>query len=239
MCGRYASSAEVDELVEEFDIVEVLPGVPGPSWNVAPTDVVRAVVDRTPAGAGLPVRSLVPMRWGLVPYWSQDPSGGARLINARGETAAHKPSFRAAYRRRRCLLPADGYYEWQKLGSRKQPWFVHRTDGHPLAMAGLWETWVDRRQAEDAPGRVLVTCTVLTTSAIDELGHVHDRMPLTVRPEARDAWLDPRVQDPDEVAGLLGAEEAGEITSHPVGAAVGKVSTNHPGLVDPIALPGQ
>ena len=239
MCGRYASSAEVDELVEEFDIVEVLPGVPGPSWNVAPTDVVRAVVDRTPAGGERPVRSLVPMRWGLVPFWADDPSGAARLINARGETAAQKPSFRSAYRRRRCLLPADGYYEWQKLASRKQPWFVRRGDGHQLAMAGLWETWIDRGLAEDAPGRLLVTCTVLTTSAIDALGHVHDRMPLTVRPAARDAWLDPRVQDPDQVAGLLSTEEAGEITSHPVGAAVGKVSTNHPGLVEPVALPGQ
>lgn len=239
MCGRYASSAGVDELVEEFDIVEVLPGVPGPSWNVAPTDVVRAVVDRTPPDADTPVRSLVPMRWGLVPYWSESSSGAARLINARGETAALKPSFRAAYRRRRCLLPADGYYEWQKVGNRKQPWFIHRTDGHQLAMAGLWETWTERHpDTEGAAARRLVTCTVLTTSAIDALGHVHDRMPMTVRPEVWDVWLDPRVQDPEQVVGLLAAEGSGEITSHPVGTAVGSVANNHPGLVEPVEVPG-
>lgn len=232
MCGRYASSARVDELVEVFGIAEVLPEVPGPSWNVAPTDVVRAVVDRPG-----PTRSLVPMRWGLVPSWADSPSGGARLINARGETAADKPSFRSAYRRRRCLLPADGYYEWQRLDSRKQPWFVHRTDGRPLAMAGLWEVWFDRRLPKDDPAGRLVTCTILTTSATDELGHVHDRMPMTVRDDVWDAWLDPAVQDRDEVAGLLALDPGTGITSHPVSNAVGKVSNDFPGLADPVPLP--
>lgn len=238
MCGRYASSASIDELVEEFDVEQVVPGLPGASWNVAPTDVVRAVVERRAADTDVRVRSLVPMRWGLVPYWSDSPTGAARLINARSETAADKPSFRSAYRRRRCLLPADGYYEWQKLGSRKQPWFVHRADGHQLAMAGLWETWVDRDVPEDDPSRLLVTCTVLTTSATDELGHVHDRMPVTVRPEAWEAWLDRDLQEPDEIAGLLASDPGKEIVSHPVSAAVGKVSNNYPGLVEPVQLPG-
>lgn len=238
MCGRYASSASVDELVEEFGIEQVLPGLPGASWNVAPTDVVRAVVERRIPDTDERVRALAPMRWGLVPYWSDSPAGSARLINARVETAADKPSFRSAYRRRRCLLPADGYYEWQKLGSRKQPWFVHRADGRQLAMAGLWETWVNRDVPEQDPGRVLVTCTVLTTAATDELGHVHDRMPVTVRPEAWDAWLDRDLQEPEEVAGLLVADAGREIVSHPVSAEVGKVSNNHPGLVEPVELPG-
>lgn len=238
MCGRYASSASVDELVEEFGVEQVVPGLPGSSWNVAPTDTVRAVVERRLGEAERPVRSLAPMRWGLVPYWSDSPAGAARLINARAETAAEKPSFRSAYRRRRCLLPADGYYEWQKVGARKQPWFVHRADGRQLAMAGLWETWVDRQVPEDHPLHRLVTCTILTTEATDELGHVHDRMPVTVRPEAWDAWLDRDLQDADEIAGLLVADPGSEIISHPVSAAVGKVSNNHPGLVEPVELPG-
>ena len=246
MCGRYASSASVDELVEEFHIEDVLPGIPGASWNVAPTDVVRTVVERKvvapssepDAGEHPRVRSLVPMRWGLVPYWAENASGAARLINARGETAADKPSFRSAYRRRRCLLPADGYYEWQKIGSRKQPWFIHRSDGRQLAMAGLWETWIDRNLPEDHPGRLLVTCTVLTTAATDALGHVHDRMPMTVRPEAWDAWLDRDLQDRDEIAALLVPDPGRGITSHPVGTAVGKVANNYPELVQPVILPG-
>ncbi|SDB85770.1 Putative SOS response-associated peptidase YedK [Raineyella antarctica] len=239
MCGRYASGSSVDELVEEFDVEQVLPGVPGPSWNVAPTDVVRAVVERRAAQGASGVRSLVPMRWGLVPFWAEGTAGAARLINARGETAADKPSFRAAYRRRRCLLPADGYYEWQKLGQRKQPWFIHRQDNRQLAMAGLWETWVDRELPEDHPDRFVVTCTILTTAATDALGHVHDRMPMTVRSDAWAAWLDRDLQDPEEIAGLLVPDPGQDITSHPVAAAVGKVSNNFPGLVDPVALPGE
>ncbi len=231
MCGRYASSARVDELVEEFEIAEVVGGVPGPSWNVAPTDVVRAVVERHD------VRSLVPMRWGLVPSWAKDAAGGARLINARGESAAEKPSFRSAYRRRRCLLPADGYYEWQKVGADKQPWFIHRADGRPLAMAGLWEVWSDDRLERDDPARMLVSCTVLTTAATDDLGRIHDRMPITVRPSAWSAWLDRDLQDSDEIAGLLAGDPGEGITSHPVSPAVGKVSHNTPDLVLPIELP--
>lgn len=231
MCGRYASGARVDELVTAFEIAEVVSGVPGPSWNVAPTDVVRAVVERHD------VRSLVPMRWGLVPSWAKDPTGGARLINARGESAAQKPSFRSAYLRRRCLLPADGYYEWQKVGDGKQPWFIHRADGRPLAMAGLWEVWFDDRLAKDDPARMLVTCTVLTTAATDDLGRIHDRMPITVRPAAWAAWLDRDLQDRDEVAGLLTGDPGEGITSHPVSPAVGKVSNNTPDLVRPIEPP--
>ncbi len=237
MCGRYASSTSIEDLVEEFDIAEVLPGVPEASWNVAPTQLVRAVVDRHPRqdpDLRHTVRSLVPMHWGLVPFWAEDPSGAARLINARAETAADKPSFRSAYRRRRCLLPADGYYEWQKLDAGKQPWFIHRSDGKPLAMAALWETWTDRTRPEDDPDRVLVTCTVLTTAATDVLGHVHDRMPMTVRPEAWDAWLDRDLQDREEIAGLLATDPGEGITSHPVSPAVGKVSNNYPELVVPI-----
>lgn len=230
MCGRYASSAGVDDLVEEFGIVEVADGLPGPSWNVAPTDVVRAVVERHD------VRSLVPMRWGLVPSWAKDIRGGARLINARAETAGDRPSFRSAYLRRRCLVPADGYYEWEKVGSQRRAWFIHRADGRPLAMAGLWEVWFDDRLARDDPARALVTCTLLTTAATDELGRIHDRMPVTVHPEAYDAWLDRDLQDREQIAGLLTGDPGAGITGHRVSAAVGKVSNNTPDLVAPLSV---
>ncbi|WOQ15537.1 SOS response-associated peptidase [Raineyella sp. W15-4] len=237
MCGRYASSARVDDLVDEFEITEVVAGVPGPSWNVAPTDVVRAVVERRG------VRSLVPMRWGLVPSWAKDPAGAARLINARAETAGAKPAFRSAYLRRRCLLPADGYYEWEKAGSQRRPWFIHRADGRPLAMAGLWEVWFDDRLAKDDPGRMLISCAVLTTAATDDLGRIHERMPVPVRPEVRDAWLDRDLQDREQIAGLLAGDPGAGITGHPVSPAVGKVANNSPDLVAPLlpeaAEPGE
>lgn len=227
VCGRYASGAQVDELVEEFDVVETVPGLPGPSWNVAPTHVVRAVVDRPAVG-----RSLVPVRWGLVPSWAKEPGIGARMINARLETVAEKPSFRSALRARRCLVPADGYYEWQKLEGRKQPWFIRRSDDRMLAMAGLWETWIDHSRPPDHPDRVLVSMTIITTAATDELGRIHDRMPVAVPTRNWDAWLDPGLGDAEEVLGLVGAPPA--MTSHRVAADVGRVARNHPGLVEPL-----
>ncbi len=226
MCGRYASSAEVDDLVEQFDIAEVRPGVPGPSWNVAPTDTVRAVVDR----AGHP-RSLVPMRWGLVPFWADSPSIGARMINARRETVADKPAFRRSLRARRCLLPSDGYYEWQRVDGGKQPWLIHRVDGRQLAMAGLWDVWHDRSRPDDPP---LITCTIITTGATDRLGHVHDRMPVALADDVWATWLDPELDDADLLTGLLAAPDPEDITGHRVGSAVGRVSNNGPDLVRPV-----
>ena len=177
MCGRYVSSASTADLLSEFDVEEVVGEQPAPSWNVAPTDPVRAILQRPPkeqaqqesaeqaSSRGTPVRQLRTLRWGLVPSWSKDPKGGARMINARIETVTEKPAFRKAAARRRCLLPAAGYYEWQKTENGKVPYFLHDPDGRLLAMAGLYELWRDPALADDDPNRWLWSCTVITQQA--------------------------------------------------------------------------
>ena len=220
MCGRYASSRGAHELAAHFEVDEPPEAELPPSYNVAPTDPVYAVLQRDRS------RQLRVLRWGLVPSWAKDAKGAARLINARRETVADKPAFRAAYQRRRCLLPADGYYEWQTGGARKQPYFLSARDGGPLAMAGLYEIW--------APpgGERLWTCTVITTEAADELGHIHDRTPLLVRPKDWSRWLDPAVEDPG--ADLLVPGTPGVLEAWPVAPAVGNVRNDGPELVRPL-----
>ena len=229
MCGRYASSASRDVLVDTFELDEVV-DLPGPSWNVAPTDLVPAVVER-PAENG-PRRKLVPLKWGLVPSWSKDASGGARMINARVETVAQKPAFRKAFAARRCLLPADGYYEWHTTEQRdakgkpvKQPFFIRPADGGLLVMAGLYEIW------KSPGGEWLSTCTVITTTATDELGRIHDRMPMVIGRQGWDDWLNPDFDgDPHELLHV----PAPELEAYAVSRAVGQVANNSPDLVVPL-----
>ena len=223
MCGRYASSRDASDLVDAFQVDETPEQVLPPSWNVAPTDPVYVVLQRDG------VRTLRVVRWGLVPSWSRDAKGAARLINARRETVAAKPAFRAAYARRRCLVPADGYYEWQREGTRTQPWFLTPRDGQPLAMAGLYEVW--SREDDER----LWTCTVVTTEAADDLGHVHGRTPLLVPRTAWSRWLDPEVAEPGE--DLLVPAAPGVLDAWPVSSAVGDVRTNRPDLVVPVPQP--
>lgn len=219
MCGRYASSANPDDLVSHFRVEEPPEEVLPPSYNVAPTDPVYVVMERHEQ------RLLRVVRWGLVPSWAKDPKVGARFINARRETVAEKPAFRAAYQRRRCLVPADGYFEWQQQGGHKQPYFLAARDRAPLAMAGLYEVWKGPEE------QLLWTCTVITTDAADELGHIHDRTPLLVPPEAWDRWLDADVEDPGQ--DLLVPGTPGVLDAWPVPPAVGNVKNNGPELVEP------
>jgi putative SOS response-associated peptidase YedK len=225
VCGRYASSRNAADLASAFEVQEPPEQTLPPSWNVAPTDPVWAVLQR-PDQQGAAGRRLRVLRWGLVPSWAKDAKGAARLINARRETVADKPAFRAAYARRRCLLPADGYFEWQPDGTRKQPWFLTGRDGQPLAMAGLYEVWAPPE------GEKLWTCTVITTDAADELGHIHDRTPLLVRPPDWARWLDPTVEDPGR--GLLVPAVGGQLEAWPVSPAVGNVRNDGPELVQPL-----
>jgi putative SOS response-associated peptidase YedK len=209
---------------------------------------VYVVVDRRRAETR--ERSLEIARWGLIPSWAKDPSIGARLVNARAETLAEKPAFRGAYAKRRCLVPADGYYEWYQptdgvVGRSgkplKQPFFIHRTDGHPLAMAGLYEWWKDPDIDPDDPAAWRLTCTVITTAATDAIGRIHDRMPMVI--EARDwaSWLDPEANgDPQRL--LTPAGETG-LDAYPVSTAVNNVRNNGPALIEaieaePDVLPG-
>jgi putative SOS response-associated peptidase YedK len=249
MCGRYASSRQPEDLVEEFEIRN--PDLPSlePDFNVAPTKEVYAVVERPPSGEkgardeSQPERQLRVLTWGLVPFWAKDPAVGNRMINARMETVAEKPAYRRAFEKRRAILPADGYYEWYPTQEhtlagkpRKQPYFIRPADGGVLAMAGLYEIWRDPDKAEDDPTRFRWTCTVLTTSAEDSLGHIHDRMPLMLSPERYDEWLDPRKNDKDDLLALLEPAAPGRLEAFPVSTLVSNVRNNGPELVVPLPL---
>lgn len=243
MCGRYASSRSPEDLVEEFEVVaDRTPAPLAADYNVAPTKEVYAVVERPPTkdSPEPPERQLRVLTWGLVPSWAKDPSIGNRMINARMETVADKPAYKRAFAVRRCLLPADGYFEWYptsqttKAGKPvKQPFFIRPADGGVLAMAGLYEIWRDPSRAEDDPERFRWTCTVLTTEAEDSLGHIHDRMPLMVERDRWSQWLDPRVGG--ELS-LLVPAAPGSLEAYPVSKAVGNVRNNGPELVEPLPL---
>lgn len=254
MCGRYASFREAQDLADTFgvateDVAEDARLLP-PSWNLAPTDPARVVVERaqpstTPsAGAqGPAARSLRLARWGLVPGWATDPSVGSRMINARVETLATKPAFRRAVVSRRCLVPAEGYYEWQAppegapKGTPKQPFWIHPADGGPLAFAGLYEFWRDRSRSDDDPHRWLVTMTIVTGGAPTddpELAAIHDRRPVVLPPEHWDAWLDPHRTDAEDAVALL-RRPAPALVATPVSTAVNKVGTNGPELIEELA----
>lgn len=241
MCGRYASTRSPQELTRLFQVTDWQPEETlEPSWNVAPTDQVYAVLERAGRdGGGEPRRELRTLRWGLVPSWSKDPASGARMINARVETVHEKPAYRRAFAKRRCLLPADGFYEWDPVKdettgkTRKQPYFIHPADGGPMAMAGLYEFWRDPDvAADDDAAAWLITCTILTTEATDAAGRVHPRMPLALSPGHYDAWLDPHHQDTGDLRALLTQPADGHLDARAVSPAVNNVRNNGPHLLD-------
>ncbi|MEU7022004.1 SOS response-associated peptidase [Streptomyces sp. NPDC046203] len=261
MCGRYAASRRPEDLadtfgVERWDPQETL----APDWNVAPTKEVYAVLERPLKGEDAdprrPVRQMRVLKWGLVPSWAKTPEGAARLINARAETVHEKPSFKQAFATRRCILPADGYYEWvtgaderelevegRRKRARKQPYFVTPADGSVFAMAGLFEFWRDRTLPDGHPAAWWATCSVVTTEAETgplavapaegpgSLAEIHPRMPLMLTPDRWDAWLDPTCTDPEEVRALLAAPPEGLMRAFPVGTAVSNVRNNGPELL--------
>ncbi|WP_283138376.1 SOS response-associated peptidase [Rhizohabitans arisaemae] len=247
MCGRYVSARQRHELLEEFEVEQdATPEELREDYNVAPTKPVYAVLTRSPQGdADLRgVRQLRVVRWGLVPSWAKDPSIGSKLINARVETVAEKPSYRKAFAARRCLLPADGFFEWYPVereeGKKpyKQPYFIHPADGGIMAMAGLYEYWRDPSRPKEDPQAWLWTVTIITTSAEDEIGHIHERMPMTIEPERWADWLDPQLTDVEEVKHLLVPAAPRRLTAYAVSPAVNKVGNNGPELLDPIADEG-
>jgi putative SOS response-associated peptidase YedK len=255
MCGRYASARKRQDLLEEFRIErDLVTDDLEPDYNVAPTKPVYAVLTRgerrsatAPAGDGdggsaKPpdvARELRVVRWGLVPSWAKDPAIGSRLINARVETVDAKPSFRSAFARRRCLLPADGFYEWLKVEqdgkARKQPYYIHRADDGELAFAGLYELWRDKSAPDDHPQAWLWTAVIITTTAPDEVGRIHDRMPMVIDPARWEDWLDPANTDTSGVRSLLAPAAASGLVSYPVGTDVNYVRNNGPGLITPMA----
>lgn len=228
MCGRYVARSDPAKIAALFK-VEVLDGAVdelGENYNVAPSQRI-AVVD-TPEG----VRTLDVVRWGLVPSWAKEAKVGARMINARAETAATKPAFRHAFKAKRCLVPADGFYEWKRYGPKlKQPSYFHRSGSdEPLALAGLREVWRDRSDPDAAPLR---TACILTTEANATMAPVHDRMPVILPQSAWDAWLDPDNHDTASLDALLVPAADDLLDAYPVARAVGNVRNNGPHLLDP------
>ena len=216
MCGRYTLYHYEDDLDALFAVSGL---ATTPRYNIAPTQAVRMVRQREDGG-----REALEARWGLIPHWVKDLDGfKANLFNARSESAAQKPSFRDALRRRRCLLPASGFYEWSGSAGRKRPYYVHRRDGRPLALAGLWSLW---GRGEGA----LLSCTILTTRPNAVVAPLHDRMPVILLPEAFDRWLDPALQDPAELAPLLTPFGEG-LEAFPVSPAVGNPAVDDPYLI--------
>ena len=216
--------ASTNVLAEQFAAIADI--VFQPRFNVAPTQPIAVV--RISPDSPSPTRELSPLRWGLVPSWAKDPSIGNRMINARSETVAEKPAFRTAFRRRRCLIPADGFFEWQRQGKAKQPFFIQMKDERPFAMAGLWETW------EGPDHSAIESCTILTTQPNELMKPIHDRMPVILPAHAYDEWLDPEQTDPAALQKLLVSCDARQMKTHPVSTYVNRPTNEGPECVAPI-----
>lgn len=226
MCGRFVAMTDPEGLVRFFVVDERRDEDLLPNPNVAPTEPVRAVAEHQGK------RVLVTFRWGLVPHWASDRRGASRMINARSETAASKPAFRTALSRRRCLVPADGFYEWKRgPDGTKTPHYVSAAAGAPLALAGLWETWRDPGDPAAAPLR---TCAILTTEANDALRALHDRMPVILEPSSWDRWLDRDLREPEAVRDLLVPYPPDLLALHEVSRDVNDARVKDPQLPAPV-----
>jgi putative SOS response-associated peptidase YedK len=236
VCGRFALFTPPTRVARFLDAVlgEGIDGDWAPSWNVPPTEQILGarMVDAQRAGSsdGRDVRMLEQFRWGLVPSWAKDLSAGNRGFNARAETVTSKPSFRSAFETRRMLIPADGFYEWQKVGTKRQPHFFERRDGEIMTFAGLWEPW---RPAKDAPW--VISCTIITTDAGPDMDGIHDRMPAVLEPDRWDAWLDRTNRGP-QLEALLAPAHEGTLRHRPVGPRVGNVANNDPDLISEVTI---
>jgi putative SOS response-associated peptidase YedK len=222
MCGRFAQRSDPKRLAKEFKVAEV-PEIEA-RYNIAPTQeilAVRELGDR---------REMAFFKWGLVPSWAKDVSMGARLINARSETVQEKPSFREAFKKRRCIIPADGFYEWQRTGGKKQPFFFRMRDEHTFGFAGLWERW------EGEGGQAINSCTILTTEANEVLHPVHDRMPVILHPDDYPLWLDGDERERVLLGELLRPYPAEEMIGYPVSTLVNSPSNKGAGLIEEVQL---
>ncbi len=221
MCGRFTLRATPQQIADLFSLDQAPPVAP--RYNIAPTQPVLAIRDSY-VGNG---REATFFNWGLIPSWATDPGVGSRMINARAETAAEKPSFRAAFKYRRCIIPADGFYEWQKVGSGKQPHLIGLETGGLFGFAGLWEHW-------EREGSVIESCTILTTEPNDLMAPIHNRMPVILHPEDYDEWLDRHTQKADPLLHLLRPFPAGLMAHAPVSSYVGNPRNEGPACVAPL-----
>lgn len=222
MCGRYAFFSPAEAVKRAFALAD-FPALE-PRYNIAPTQPVPVLREEQPGR-----RQVAMLHWGLIPSWAKDRSVGNRMINARAETLSERPAYRAAFRRRRCVVLADGWYEWQAVASGKQPWFIHSRDGAPLGLAGLWETWRD-----PAAGETVESCTIVTTDAIGPLAEIHHRMPAVLPAEGLEPWLDPRLQDVTALSGWLGPRDPAEFSARPVSRRVNDPRNQGAELIEPV-----
>jgi putative SOS response-associated peptidase YedK len=224
VCGRFAYFSAHEAVVKLFGLAPGSRAIE-PRYNIAPTQFVPVV---RAGGAGL--RELAMLYWGLVPHWAKEKAIGARMINARAETLIEKPSFRTAFRKRRCLVVASGYYEWQATPQGKQPWFIERSDSAPFGMAGLWESWIEK------PGEPpLESCAIVTTEASGELALLHHRVPVVLEPGGFSQWLDPGFSDTAALTSMLTAPAAGLMNARRVSRQVNNVRNDGPELIDAVA----
>jgi putative SOS response-associated peptidase YedK len=210
MCGRFSQSKSAETIAQVFQVNNVPPLTP--RYNIAPTQQIQTILQNAEQSQ----REFQILHWGLIPSWAKAPKMGARMINARAETVAEKPSFRAAFKQRRCLILADGFYEWQQQQKKKQPFYFRMNDEHPFAFAGLWEHW------KSGDGEVINSCTILTTEPNDLMRPVHNRMPVIIDPKDYDLWLDTEVKTPELLQPLLHPYSAEEMTAYPVSTKVNK-----------------
>jgi putative SOS response-associated peptidase YedK len=222
MCGRFAQRSDPKRLAKEFKVTEV-PEVEA-RYNIAPTQDILAVRELADG------REMTFLKWGLIPSWSKDTSIGARLINARSETVEEKPSFRQAFKERRCIIPADGFYEWQRANGKKQPFFFQMRDESPFGFAGLWERW------EGAGREAINSCTILTTEAKEVLRPVHDRMPVILHPEEYSLWLEAEEREREQLRELLRPYPAEEMIGYPVSPLVNSTRNKGPELIGALPL---
>jgi len=243
VCGRFVSTSPPDEIAKYFgaEVDERLADPEGPNYNVAPTQDVYAVLE----DGG--VRRVESLHWGLIPFWAKEAKIGNKMINARAETIATSGAFKHAFKQRRCIIPADGFYEWTKPGAqrpgakpqerkssgqaKKQPWFIHRPDDEPIAFAGLWEVWRPKGSEDE-----LVSCTIITGEPNDKMAELHHRMPVMLPPDAWDKWLDRDEQDTEALGQFLVPAPSSLITFHPVSTEVNNARNAGEHLIDPIEL---
>ncbi len=222
MCGRFTQKAPWEKVKKEFTVKTSESNLFTPRYNIAPMQIIPVVRDAASE------RVIQALKWGLVPSWAKDAAIGNRMINARAETLTEKPSFREAFSKRRCLIPTSGFYEWKKTGSgAKQPFYFYLKEKDVFGFAGLWEEWLDRDS-----GELLETFTIITTEANDVLKPVHDRMPVIIKAENYDQWLDPKVKNTEKLEKLLAPYPAGEMDSHTVSKAVNSPTADSPELTE-------
>jgi len=221
MCGRFTLRSSPKAVAEVFGLAE--PPHLSPHFNIFPSQSVAAVRQQPETHR----KELSLLHWGLIPSWAEDPSIGNRMANARSETAATKPSFRRAFKSRRCLVVADGFYEWQKTDGKKQPYFIRLKNDHPFGLAGLWEGW-------DKQGEPIESCTILTTEANKLMMPIHDRMPVIIPPDQFDLWLDPAVHDEKVLSGMLRPFNSSDMIAYPISTLVNSPKNDVAACIEPL-----